>query len=378
MNSSAPSRYGLFIVSAIVLALAFGLWNDRAHQASVRHAASQERQRTQHAVSLLIHAFLADNQLKYSALSETSATYGDHTMKTEARITRAPGSMAIVFLKGDREGLHSGYNQKWFWRQSKPGAPMQAYAAVQQDAAAIVAKRFAMMLDNYHVQWIKEDEIAGRPVEVVQIRPLEPIDGAQGPGKQLGIDKETGLTLLTKTFNYQWHPVMSSTLKEIDFSPTITPATFATPNDMMNAAKKDPWLAQDMGNDHDDVAQKTGVVPPQPKYLPPGFAFDAVGVHRCSDDQGPTYAAMSRYTDGLNTLTVFAMKAETVRREAKIHGDSKPQSTLAGDQACDFGPGTLVMRDTKDGRLIAVSDLPSVTLRRVVDNTDFKLEGNSR
>jgi negative regulator of sigma E activity len=372
MNSSAPSRYGLFIVAAIVLAVAFGVWSERAQQAAVRQATRQERQQSQHAVALLIRAFVADNQLKYSAISETTANYGGQEMHTQARITRAPHSMAIVYLKGDREGMHSGYNQKWFWRQTKAGAPMQAYAAVQHDAAATVARRFALMLDNYHVEKIKDHTIQGRPAEIVEIRPLNPVDGAKGPGKRLGIDKETGLTLLTETYNYQWLPVMSSTLSEVDLTPEITPTTFASPAEMMSAAQKTPWLAQDMGGNRDDVAAKTGVVAPQPKYLPNGFAFDSVGVHRCADAQGPTYASLSRYTDGLNTLTVFAMKAETARREAAIHSDKQGKHTATGE-SCAFGPGTLVMRDTPEGRLIAVGDLPSATLRRVVDNTQFAL-----
>lgn len=393
MNASVPSRYGLFLVSAIVLALAFGLWNERAHQAQLRATALQERQlvmkdaaqrrqQTQHAVSLLIRAFVADNQLRYSAISQTSATYGDQQMQTKARITRTPESMAIVYLDGDRKGLNSGFNQKWFWRH-KPGTPMQAYAAVEQDAPAMAAKRFAMLLDNYEVTWLKEDIIAGRAVELVEIHPVQPVDGAKGPGKLLGIDKETGLTILTKTYNYQWQPMMNSTLSQIDFSPTITKETFASPSEMLGVAKTKPWMAREMGAHRDDVARMTGVVPPQPKQLPRGFAFDAVGVHRCETVGQPSHASLTRYTDGLNTLTIFAMKDADLKREAELHGKdaatqnaTKSKNTLnSGEQACDFGSGTLVMRDVPRGRIIAVADLPPATLRRVVDSTTLQLHG---
>lgn len=386
MNASAPSRYGLFVVSAIVLALAFGLWNERAHQAQLRTIAAQatraeretaekQRRQTQHAVALLIRAFVADNQLTYSAISQTTATYGKEEMHTKARLTRTPQSMSIVYLDGDREGLHSGFNQKWFWRQSRPGAPMQAYAAVERDAHAMAAQRFAMLLDNYEVKWLKEEQIAGRRVEMVQLHPLQPEDGAKGPGKLLGIDKETGLTLVTKTYNYQWQPMMSSTLSTIDFSPKITPATFATPDEMHGAAKKKPWMAREMGAHREDVARMTGVVPPQPTTLPRGFAFDGVGVHRCETPDGPAHASLSRYTDGLNTLTIFAMKDADLQRESAKHEGAKSnaQKTAASQQACDFGPGTMVMRDVPQGRLIAVADLPPVTLRRVVESAKLEL-----
>ena len=387
MNASVPSRYGLFLVSAIVLALAFGLWNERAHQGQLqatalreRQSATQDRRQTQHAVSLLIRAFVADNQLKYSAISQTEATYADQKMQTKARITRTPESMAIVYLDGDRKGLNSGFNQNWFWRH-KPGTPMQAYAAVEHDATEMAAKRFAMLLDNYEVKWLKDDTIAGRAVEIVEIHPINPIDGAKGPGKQLGIDKETGLTVLTTTYNYQWQPVMSSTLSEIDFSPTITAATFPSPTAMHDVAKKKPWMAREMGSHRDEVARLTGVVPPQPKELPRGFAFDAVGIHRCETVGAPSHAALTRYTDGLNTLTVFAMKNADLQREKSLHEgaattkNAPKDATRSGDQACDFGPGTLVMRDVPQGRIIAVGDLPPVTLRRVVDSATLQLHG---
>ncbi len=377
------SRYGLALASAFVLTVAGAVWSIRTQKAALKteqrqqiaqmaalrdqekRSSQEENRNSQHAVSLLIRAFLAERQISYSALAETQATYAGKEMQSTARITRTPSAMAISYVKGDKQGLTAGYNQRWMWRQQN-GAPMEAYAELTDEPASVLARRLTLMLDNYSVSRVSSGKVGGRAVEVLEIKPLRAIDGANGPGKNLSVDAETGLALETETFDHQWKRMMKSSLSQINFAPHITPATFASPGAMSAAAKRKPWMARDMGSDRVDVARETGWQPPTPKYLPPGFAFDGVGVHHCtqpgadvSGAQGGAVASMARYTDGLNTLSVFAM--------AEPKG-----SSAAPEQVCDFGPGTLISKRDHGGFVIAVADLPEVTLRRVVDSTSLQ------
>lgn len=380
LENRPGSRYGLALASAFVLTVAGAVWSIRAQKALLRaeqgqrtalieqasvQARSTERRSTQHAVSLLIRAFLADRQSTYSALSHTRAMYAGKEMQSTARVTRKPTAMAITYLSGDRKGLSLGYNQRWMWRQPS-GAPMEAYAEMAEEPASTLARRMTLMLENYSVARVGESKIEGRPVEVLEIRPLHAIDGAKGPGKSLSVDRETGLALETETFDHQWKSMMKSSLSQVDFTPRITPSTFASPHSMSQAAKRKTWMASEMGHAHEDVALKTGWQPPTPKYLPPGFAFDSVGVHHCGvpgaadgGESGPV-AAMARYTDGLNMLSVFAMPEPSGAKSA------------SPEAVCDFGPGTLISKAGAGGYIIAVADLPQATLRRVVDSTELQ------
>jgi len=353
--------------------MAGAVWSIRAQKAALhaeqkKHsvllttARDEERRSSQHAVSLLIRTFLAERQLSYSALADAHATYAGKPMHSKARITRTPSAMAISYIDGDRQGLTAGYNQRWMWRQ-KNGAPLEAYAEMAPEAASVVARRLSLMLENYSITRQPSGYIDGRPVEKLAIRPVSPVDGAKGPGKYLSVDKATGLTLETETFDHQWQRTMKSTLSQLDLSPRITEATFASPETMSEAAKRKTWMAHDMGHDRADVARVTGWQPPEPKYLPPGFAFDSVAVHRCNDGsttssgvKNRTVAAMTRYTDGLNTLSVFALSEPTGT-------DGSPE------EVCDFGPGTLISRRDNGGFVIAVADLPATTLRKVANAT---------
>lgn len=387
MNSS-PYKCSLFWVSVVVIAASLFVWNGR--QQRRQQAAVEKRQlQTQRVAALLFRTFHTDNYLTYSALSKTTARMGDKKMESVARITHAPRRLLITYLSGDFAGLSGGYNQHWSWRQVSQGQPMVPYAELERPADEMAAGRFALLLENYKANWNGNAKISGHEVAVVQLSPMRPVKGARGPARKLWIDAKTGLTLRQQSFNYQMVPVMESTLSEVSYSPQITPATFVTPEKLQAAAQTQPWMVHDSGDDRDRVTQLSGLYPPEPKDLPNGFQFDSVGAHRCESCEKPCYAVLSRYTDGLNTLTVFAVNLKCggivnaatspVGRQNKVgaENNSKNSSLEASSkdalQSCDFGTGTLVMRDTKEGHLIAVADLPAEVLQRVLESTTVRV-----
>jgi negative regulator of sigma E activity len=242
---------------------------------------------------------------------------------------------------------------------------------VQYRPDEMASRRFALMTKNYKGSLLGSDSVDGRPADVVELRPMQPVDGARGPIKRLWIDRDSGITLRSDTFNYQARPVMTSVLSNVDLKPNTRDA-FVPPTRMMSAAAVKPWMAQEMGEQLQKVAQMTGIEPPQPDFRPPGFEFDSAGMHHCSDMGAPIVAALTRYSDGINVLTVFAMRPDT--RLPGIEDTQKNGNEKNGSkrEACDFGPGTMAMRELPEGRLVAVSDLPPQTLHRVLDSTRIR------
>jgi negative regulator of sigma E activity len=375
------SKSSLYLLAVVVLLGAFLTWSLRrqgklqARLAALQTASSEvssdmrEQRATQQAIALLSRALLADTQLTFTATTETWANYGGKEMKTQARITRAPHKLSIAYLDGDKQGLHAGFSERWFWRQDGTDTPMKPFASMQRDTTELATKRFATLLENYGAQWKGRGTVDSRAVDIVELWPFEGLDGAAGPGKRLSIDRETNLVLKVETFNHQRQPVMRTELRDVQINPAITPDTFKAPQTILASAQTQPWMAQDMGHDAQAVKNKIGVKPPRVAQddLPPGFKLETVGMQRCpstGDKPQPCdYAALSRYTDGLNTLTLFAMKES---KEAQ-------KAASQGDQSCQFGPGALVMRDMGDFKVIAVGDLPQVTLRRVLANAQVEV-----
>ena len=375
------SKASLYLLALVVLLMAFLTWSlRRQHKLQVRLVAlqsnsprAQEQRATQKAIALLCHALVADTQLTYAATTTTWASYGGKTMKTQARITRAPKMLSIAYLDGDKQGLHTGFSERSFWRQSGLGAPMRAFASTERDTTELATSRFATLLENYSAQWKRRDKVDGRPVDVVELWPFEPVDGAEGPGKRLWIDCENSLILKVETFNHQLQPVMGTEMRDVTINPDIAPDTFKTQETIRASAEKQPWVAEDMGRNVEAVKNKTGIAPPQVAQsdLPPGFKLETVGTHRCpltgsdsaSEQSVPCeYAALSRYTDGMNTLTLFSMKTPV----------AKVVKVVPNEESCEFGPGALVTRDAGAVRLIAVGDLPTATLRRVLDRAQVE------
>jgi negative regulator of sigma E activity len=349
------SRFGLLVPSLLILVAAFALWNIRRSR-----PAAERITRSTDVSALLRRAHKADTQLSYSAISTIQGTYGPRPMNATASLVRAPRKLSITYLSGDARGMQSGFNERWFWRQDGT-SPMEAYASVEFRPDEMASKRFKLMLKNYRGQLLREDQVDGRASDVVELRPIQMAEGASGPFKRLWIDRATGLTLRIDAFNHKSQPVMRSVLSKVDFTPQIQKTTFVPPEKMFALASVKPWRAEELGDHHDQVARQAHVLPPQPEFLPPGFVFDNVGVHRCDVPGAPSLAALARYTDGLNVLTVFAIKRKTKAPQ--------PQSRAAQGQTCDFGPGAMAMRETPQGTLVAVADLPPAVLRRVLEST---------
>lgn len=379
---SSPFKSGLFWVSLVVVGLSVWLWKDRQERHQQLALQTQQIQ-TQRAASLLFRAFHTDNYLTYSAISKTTAHMGDKKMETVARIVHAPRRLSISYQSGNFAGLSGGFNEHWTWRQAASSKPMIPYAELERPTDEMAATRFALMLENYKAQWEGREPVSGRTAEVIHLRPMNPVEGATGPARKLWIDAETGLTLRQQSYNHSMMKVMESVLSNVNFEPEITASTFVSPQRLHTAALSKPWTAHEIGNDRERAAKLSGLYPPEAKDLPNGFAFDNVGVHRCEACEGACYAVLSRYTDGMNTLTLFALKPQCLDGLQNIVGKSGKAAAgkdpnEEGFRSCEFGSGSLVMRDVPEGHLIALADLPIPALQRVLESTSVRVHPASR
>jgi negative regulator of sigma E activity len=362
MNSaSKPFQFALLLTSAAMICGAAALWSNKSRVLSEREALAERAQLQERrmAQELLVRSYRADNALSYSALSSTVAYIGGKNLESTAQVTRAPRHLAIKMLSGPMSGVQSGYSQRWFWRQDA-GKAMKPYAEVALDANKMAAKRFALLTKNYNATLSGREKLDGRLATVIELWPAHPVDGARGPARRLYIDEQSGLTLRTDAFNCDLRPVMRSTLSKLDLHPTVKANTFEPPALIFASLKKDEWRGEELGSDYKKAAQKTGFLPPHPSYLPPGFELDGYGIHRCRTTGVLQLASFTRYTDGLNTLTVFAFKPVNQNIENTMRG------------ACDFGPGAMSSREDGAGRLMALGDLPPKTLENVLASAKFE------
>lgn len=361
-----PKPLLLLAASAAMICTAGALWAGKNSDLATRQnretlftQSDADQEKTRQALSLLARSTRADNELSYSALSQTVAFIGGKSLTSSAKITRAPRHLCIQTLSGNEKGARNGYSEKWFWRQ-EVGGRVRPYAEVHVPANEMAAKRLPMLLQNYRVSLGGSKKIDGRTAQAIELRPNHPLDGAQGPARRLWIDKKSGLTLGIESFNCDLKLISRSTLSKLQIAPPIAPATFEKPQAIFASLSTQNWQGEELGDDFRAAEKKTGFVPPRPTYLPPGFKLDGYGVHRCLTTGTLQLAAFSRYCDGLNTLTIYGFKPVNA-------GISK---TMRGN--CNFGPGALASREDGGGRLVALGDLPAKTLARVLDSARFQ------
>jgi len=364
-NSSATPV--LLAASVVVVAAALVLRDSRATDSGADAAAPSTRSgetkpfvADSRAMKLLERTWKADNSLSYSADYTTTAIYGTRRMETKARLTRAPHRLSITYVSGDREGLQIGFNERWYWRQDN-NKPMQAYVEVAKRPDEMAQRRMGILQSNYGARLLPAAVVNGRPCDVVELRRLQPLANEVGPMKRLWIDRNTGLTVRTDSFNHEGHLVMRSQLSNLQVQrpgqdSNSTTKKFVQPAQMVEAARKQPWVYEEMNGDHARVHKTVGIAPPQVDKLPVGFQFDSVGTHRFDAERPPT-ATLARYCDGLNVVTVFALKKT---------GDAENETPTS----CDFGTATMAMRQLPNGiTLLAVGDLPVETLQNILTNT---------
>ena len=321
--------------------------------------------------ALLGRALRANSDVPFEARAETVVFVGARSLQSESRIVRTPGHMAVTYLSGPMKGQGGGYSNRLFWRQDAAGA-LVPYAQMQSPPDQIAERRFELMRSNYQARMCPPDEIDGRPVEVVELRPARPQSQYAGPARRVFLDDATGLTLRTEEFNARLQPASHSTFSQLSLRPTISQTTFLAPSQLSNAGSQSFWRGEELGDDARGVEQKTGLKPPESAKVPRGWKRDGFGVHRCdqsgdaSQSAAMQVAAFTRYTDGLNVLMLFAIKS------ARVEDMTVVKTNASSSATCSFGPGTLASRKDGAGTLLAIGDLPPETLRRVLQGARFQ------
>ena len=316
--------------------------------------------------ALLGRALQANTQVPFSAHVDTVVFVGARGLQSEAQLTSAPNRFSVIYLSGPTKGRKSGFSDQLFWRQNAVGQ-LIPYAEAATRFDQIAQRRFELMRANYEAHLQGTDEIAGRPVEIIEVRPARPMRGLKGPARRIFVDDATGLTLRIETFNSRLQPVSHSTFSQLDLRVEANGADFLSKTQVASVANQSHWEGEELGDDARAVEQQIGLAPPQSDALPKGWKRDGFGIHRCqADDKTLRIAAFTRYTDGLNVMTLFALKNPTRT------SFSNAFSSESASYKCSFGPAVLVSRPDGAGTLLAIGDLPPKILSRVLKNARFR------
>jgi outer membrane lipoprotein-sorting protein len=148
--------------------------------------------------------------------------------------------------------------------------------------------RTSLLLRNYEVQVLRKDRVAGRPVVTLRVRSRYP----GNPSKIVWVDAKTKVPLRQELFDASGQRVGSVEFREITFEASMPANLFTVPAE----------ARIERGGPMGDMPKPLiGAPVTEPRYVPPGYLL----VRKLSFRRPGMDFVHLRYTDGLNTISLF-------------------------------------------------------------------------
>lgn len=226
--------------------------------------------------------------------------------QTRVEIVTPAESLGMVMVENG-EGLFIFHPRRQSWRRMPWRAP---------------ESRPQLLLRNYQPQFLRRDRVAGRPAVVLKLSSRNP----GNPSKTVWIDTQTKLALRHEVYDPEGRRVSSSEFREISFEPSLPANLFSVPAEArVERPRREgggvpPWLLERQGTPASSIEP--------PRYVPPGYEL----VHRFSMRRDDREFAHLRYTDGLNTISLF------VERSPEVAACAEQERRPAGRERRRGGP----------------------------------------
>jgi negative regulator of sigma E activity len=298
-----------------------------------------------HGAALLRRSYEAESKYSYLGVLEVELLQRPHPIHSRLNVIHAapdntrmdavsPPEVAgyVVIDKGEDRYMYSPNSERW-------------YANTRRSPDENVD----LALKNYRVRVSGRDTVVGRPCRRLRITPRYP----GNPRKLLWTDDQTGLVLRKELRNAEGQVISRSRYTEIRISraSTLDPDAFAPPADAQLE-----W---------DTKAPPTDFTALKPSYVPPGYRFDEVRV-RVHDRR---QRAHIRYTDGLNTISVFEEIAPKKAPDKASGKGGKASGRIGGLY------WNAIERQVGGLRVVIMGDIAAEELRKMADSITTKENG---
>jgi hypothetical protein len=177
---------------------------------------------------------------------------------------------------------------------------------------ALVLPRPSLVVDkglaerNYEAVVAGQANVAGRPVQIVEIR-SQKAPGAGQVAWRLWLDRETGFALKRERYNAEGKFTSGTEYVEVKFGASVDSRLFAIPRG---------WQVIDSDGGGErltpaEMGKRLGFTVLLPGYTPPGY--ELTGGYIRKRGRWEWEAAELRYTDGLRVLSVFQRERKEER-----------------------------------------------------------------
>jgi negative regulator of sigma E activity len=295
-----------------------------------------------------MRAYHAQQRLQYRADATATVLYCGQEFRTRCRVLRRGSDERIEYTSGPMKGL----TVTTVGGQTEVRGP-EGRGEVLEGAAGRSGRLVALnlVLRNYEATHAGSECIGGRQTDIVDLTPRHRAGGS----RRLWVDRGTGLVLRSREQSSSGQMRSSMELTRVVYCPVSGGEIAASTGRQWPASESAPRVTAQ------EAARRAGIVVNEPRYIPKGYELEGIRVHRCRCGCGQR-AAHLRYTDGLNSISVFL----TPSSPACAMGGCKVH--CAGSSACEVRDSqqALVAATSSRGRsVIVVADLRQEELRKI-------------
>lgn len=305
--------------------------------------------------SILRDSYAAEDKLQYTGtLTTRILCQAGLSPSAEVRISRSGRMSRMDYVSGPSVGTSIVDDGKSITRLV--AASKTAYVSETPDAP----EQLDLLLSNYSPVLIGSAKIAGRDCYEIKLAPK----CACNPYKKLWIDKGTHLALKIERYGTHGELVSSTEYKHVDYAARPAASEFRAPSGWKKIS-----LAGAEGVGLAAVKKVVGFAPVKPGYVPKGYRFDNYYLRttpRCAPFAG------LRYTNGLNTISVFERKGGCFGPGyccRRGRGRGRGCADCATGEGCclliNQPQGTMVHRTVGDLTVMIVGDISPTELQKM-------------
>jgi negative regulator of sigma E activity len=318
--------------------------------------------------ALLQRAYAADRSVTYVATVHTRVNGASGATEADVKVWHSGGKQRMEYVSGPMAGrvlVDDGTHVYWLQTEDR--------TAVAAPAGGSPAN-MALLLRNYKVTAGGVATIAGRRALLLKVSPRKP----PGPRRDVWIDSATSVILRTDSYTSDGRLQASTRVVSISFPARLSETLFALPRGW-TVTQHSPNAGEKLSIA--EASQKIGMPVYQPSVLPAGFHLQ--GVYLATTGSGIPMVHL-RYTDGLNSLSVFQHayrrgggmgmgRGMGMGMGRRWRGGRGMMQGEAGDgigqcQILHGAPGLSLRVYRSDRVYVLIADLPAAELERVASS----------
>lgn len=307
------------------------------------------------ATEILRKSYEAEARLRFSGELTTSVYSANGTVAADVRIQRDARRSRMEYRTGPSAKSTIIDDGKSFIRLD--ASTRTAHLSGTPEAP----ENLTLLLRNYQPRIEGSEKVAGRDCHIIRLVPRH----KGNPAKSLWVDKSTFLALKTKRYRSDGKLAVLTEYSDIDFSSKPAASSFAVPKGWKTVRTPGVTAASSLAG----VQKHAGFAPVKPGYVPKGYSLEG---YFTGSMQGGCPAGGLRYSNGLNTLSVFQWRAQGMGRGFGGTGRGRRGGRGEGagrGAAVAAGPNVNLVRTTVGGiSIVIVGDIAEAELRKMADS----------